>query len=118
MSANIAADDLFAFHTATGFSLAEAMQILTGMDAELRGRVLLASRTAKPGESTLRDPIERDPVVRRKVRQAREEAEELFKDKALGRCHSVWAKQAQILWDEHGIRWYSPAEMNPMTCFD
>jgi len=66
----------------------------------------------------LTDPIEQDPVIRLKVRQAgrKAEAQELYQ--GLSRCHAVWDKQANILWDEHGIRWYSPAQMNLLMDYD
>ena len=90
------------------------------MKPELRKRVLLAARTARPGQSMLTDPIEKEPNTRRKVREAREEAEQQAAAMGLtmGRCHFIWAKQAEILRNEHGIRWYSPAHMNPAVCFD
>lgn len=120
MSPTPSEDDVIAYHRGLAWSLEYARAELMNMEAELRERVLLASRTAKPGTSHLTDPIERDPAIRRKVREAREEAEHQAKAQGLtmGRCHFIWAKQAQILRDEHGINWYSPAEMNPSTCFD
>jgi len=36
----------------------------------------------------------------------------------MGRCHGVWKKMKEILRTEHGIEWYSPAEMNPKVAFD
>ena len=90
------------------------------MGAELRKRVLLASRTARPGQSMLVDPIEKDSATRGQVREAREKAEGLAEATGLtmGRCHFIWAKQAEILLDDHGIKWFSPAHMNPSACFD
>ena len=111
-------DDLIAFHKATGCPLSEARRELMRMETELRERILIAVRSDRSSDFGLSDPIEQDPVIRRKVRQAGAKAEELVSDKGLGRCHAVWARQAQILWDQDGIRWYSPAQMNPLTDFD
>ena len=113
-------DDVIAYHRGLAWTLDDARRELMQMKRELRERVVLAARTARPGTSHLTDPIERNPATRRMVREAREKAEELAEAEGLtmGRCHFVWATQARILWDEHGIRWYSPAHMNPSTCFD
>ena len=113
-------DDIITYHRGLAWTLEEAKWELIHMSAELRKRVLLASRTARPGQSMLSDPIERDPAVGGKVREAREEAERLAEPTGLtmGRCHFIWAKQAEILREEHGIHWFSPAHMNPSACFD
>jgi hypothetical protein len=115
---NLSADDLLAFHKATGCPLADARRTLRNLDPELRERILIASRLGKSDNLGLTDPIEQDAVIRRKVRQAGRKAEALVKEVGLGRCHAVWERQAQVLWDDHGIRWYSPAQMNPLTDFD
>jgi hypothetical protein len=120
MTATVSEEDVIAYHRGLAWTLQEARWELMHMEADLRERVLLASRTAKPGTTHLTDPIERDPAIRRKVREAREEAEQQAEALGLtmGRCHFIWAKQAEILRDEHGIKWYSSAAMNPSTCFD
>lgn len=114
----LSADDLIAFHKATGCPLADARRTLLNLEPELRERILIASRSEKSDDLGLADPIEQDPVIRRKVRQAGRKAEALVIAQGLGRCHAVWERQAQLLWDEHRIRWYSPAQMNPITDFD
>jgi hypothetical protein len=114
----LSADDLIAFHKASGCPLSEARRTLLDLEPELRERILIASRSEKSDDLGLTDPIEQDAVIRRKVRQAGRRAEALVNGKGLGRCHAVWERQAQILWDDHGIRWYSPAQMNPLTDFD
>ena len=113
-------DDIITYHRGLAWTLEVAKWELIHMSAELRNRVLIASRTARPGQSMLSDPIEIDPTLRGMVREAREKAEELAEATGLtmGRCHFIWAKQAEILLDEHGIRWFSPAHMNPSACFD
>ena len=114
----LSADDLIAFHKATGCPLSEARRTLVSLEPELRARILIASKSEQSDDLGLTDPIEQDAVIRRKVRLAGRKAEALVNGKGLGRCHAVWERQAQILWDEHGIRWYSPAQMNPLTDFD
>ena len=111
-------DDVTAYRKATGFDLESAREVLVKMKPELRKRVLRAARSQSGGEGQLRDPVEDDPSTREFVRQAAAEADRLVTDQGLGRCHSVWERQARILWREHKIRWYSPAEMNPLDLFD
>ena len=38
--------------------------------------------------------------------------------RGLGFCHTYWATKAQVLRDEFGIEWRSPAAMNPDVLFD
>jgi hypothetical protein len=113
-------DDVITYHRGLAWTLEAAKIELIHMSVELRKRVLIASRTAKPGQSMLSDPIETDPALRGTVSEAREKAEELAEATGLtmGRCHFVWAKQAEILRDDHGIKWFSPVHMNPSAYFD
>lgn len=62
-------------------------------------------------------PHEFHEVIRLKVRQGERKREAPVIDQALGRCHAVWERQARILREEHFVRWYSPAQMNPLTDF-
>ena len=57
-------------------------------------------------------------MIRRKIRQAAKKAEKLVPEVGMGRCHAIWEAQARILWEEHDIKWFSPAEMNPGVMFD
>jgi hypothetical protein len=36
----------------------------------------------------------------------------------LGYCHGVWSLKKHILWERYGIKWRTPAEMNPKIAFD
>jgi hypothetical protein len=114
----LSADDLIAFHKATGCPLAEARRVLMSVEQELRERILIAAKSEVCQYTGLADPIEQDPLIRRKVRQAGRRAGGLITTEGIGRCHAVWEKQAEILLDEHGIKWYSPAQMNPWIEFD
>ena len=35
-----------------------------------------------------------------------------------GDCHFLWEIKKKILWDEYGIAWQSPGELNPKVMFD
>ena len=118
MATDLLVDDLIAFHKATGCPLAEARHVLMDLQPKLRERILIASRSEVSSEFGLADPIEIDPVIGLLVRQAELKAETLVGYEGLGRCHAVWEKQAQILLEEHGVEWYSPAKMNPLIDFD
>lgn len=118
MTANLTADDLLAFHKATGIPMSHARSELLELEPDLRARVLVAVRAGEPAGIGLTDPIEQDPVIGSQVRMAAKRAEELVGEIGLGRCHAIWELQAEILWIDHQIRWYSPAQMNPWICFD
>ncbi len=68
------------------------------------------------------DPIEDDPILGPLVEEARLEAEaQLNADGRLGQfgsCHGLWGLQKDILLKKYGIRWRSPADMNPGILFD
>ena len=66
------------------------------------------------------DPIETDPKYQKQIKKAEKKAESKCKDKKgkLGYCHAFWGAKKQILFDEFGIEWKSPAELNPYWKFD
>ena len=66
------------------------------------------------------DPKEDDPKLRKVIRKAEKEAllELCDVPRKLGFCHQLWAKKKEILQEKYGIDWKTPAEMNPMVCFD
>lgn len=39
-------------------------------------------------------------------------------DYGLGYCHLYWETKKRILKEKYNIEWLSPAELNPMVCFD
>lgn len=111
-------DDVHAYGKATGGSPEDARYILVRMKPRLRERVLRAARSKPHRGGLLRDPVEVDPSTRKLVRHAAAKANRAVPFTGLGTCHSIWEEQARILWKEHKIRWYSPAEMNPGVEFD
>jgi hypothetical protein len=118
MPSALSADDLLAYHRATRCPLSQARRELMRLEPELRERVLIASRSSDGTVFSLTDPIEQDPVIRRLVRQAASKAEKQIPGDFMGKCHLIWKRQAEILWEENSIRWFSPAQMNPGACFD
>ena len=111
-------EDVIAYSKATGFPVKDAREVLVTLKPALRKRVLRAARSEPRRDGLLHDPVEDEPGMRKLVRQAAARAERAVTDQGLGRCHFVWEEQARILWREHKIRWYSPAEMNLGVCFD
>lgn len=64
------------------------------------------------------DPIEDDPEYASLFREVDAAIEAKFgTDLVLGRCHSIWAFQAELL-AARGIEWLSPSELNPGVLFD
>ena len=117
MAKQITPDELVEYCRATGFTMSEARSILENMSPKLRTRVLLAVQTQDSDEG-LSDPIEYDEVFGQLVKAAAVKAEQNVKDRGRGACHMIWEEQARILKEEHGIDWYTPAEMNPFNCYD
>jgi hypothetical protein len=116
----LANQDAFAFHKATGCPLARAIDILLEMEPLLRERVIEASH--KPKRSlVLRDPIETHAVTAELVLRAAKEAEEIVRQRSplrRGSAHAIWHEQARILAEKHQIVWFSPQQMNPGVFFD
>jgi len=118
MTYQITPDDLVDFCHATGCSMPMARSFLEEMDFKLRKRVMLAVQSQNAEGGIFQDPIELDEQFGKLVQEAAEKAEKTFTYKGMGACHLIWHEQARILKDEHGIDWYSPAEMNPWVNFD
>lgn len=65
------------------------------------------------------DPIEDTPEYR--AIAAELEARiiaEIGENSGMGYCHKYWAKKREILERDYGIKWRSPAVMNPTFRFD
>ena len=69
-----------------------------------------------------RDPQERDPKKRKLIKAAETEAEYSMEQdgtiKLGGACHILWGRQQDILREKYGMKWRTPAEMNPDVMFD
>ncbi len=69
-----------------------------------------------------KDPQEKDPQKKKLIQAAETEAEfTMTQDgtiKLEGSCHILWGRQQKILKERYGIKWSSPAEMNPDVMFD
>lgn len=121
MAAPPTPDQIHRLHRATGLGMREARELLS-WQPELGERILRAAQTQK---DRLHDPLENDPqhgpVIAAALERARAESAELKPDDdALkrGLIHWIWKRAKQILREEHGLVWYSPAEMNPGSVFD
>lgn len=113
-------NDVWDYHMASGLPVGRAKELLFAMSPNIRERVLLAVKQ-KGGRRLLVDPIETDPVLAGKVREAADEANQaadLAGHQGIGRCHFVWAIQKKILAERHGVTWLSPADINPAVAFD
>lgn len=72
------------------------------------------------------DPIEDTVEYKRVIAEVNQEVnqevdrfmEEHHNKVLLGACHIDWAAKKRILKDKHDIDWKTPAEMNPIVCFD
>lgn len=69
--------------------------------------------------------IKHDPIEETKEYQAIEEELEakIAKElegvrKGMGFCHIYWSKKREILMRDYGIKWSSPATLNPHVLFD
>ena len=79
-------------------------------------------RTLKAFAKELRDPWEDDPRYAQILAAADDQAELELENHpmkgGLGFCHVFWAKKKEILRQNHGIEWLTPAEQHPGTIFD
>ncbi|MBX9626768.1 MAG: hypothetical protein K2X82_23405 [Gemmataceae bacterium] len=66
------------------------------------------------------DPIEDDPEVQPQLRAAEHEAADEWKDVPLEwrRGPGRMNRKKKILQEKYGIRWRTPAELNPDKAFD
>ena len=82
--------------------------------AVLRDRIGQA-KACQQDATLLHDPIEDDPQYADVFAQVDREVDELLKDRdhGLGFCHLVWRHRKKILKQKHGVKWFSPGDMNP-----
>ncbi|MCH5242911.1 MAG: hypothetical protein J1F67_10930 [Muribaculaceae bacterium] len=77
---------------------------------------------------SLKGPKNSDEVLK-KIEEIKEELEAKIEQKLierdliryknqLGFCHTYWGIKAEILKNEYGIKWLSPAECNPLEKYD
>lgn len=68
------------------------------------------------------DPIEKDPKYVSIFNSIDDEVEVDLKNHPLkdqmGFCHIFWDRKQELLKTKYGIKWRTPAEMNPDILFD
>lgn len=73
-------------------------------------------------ETDLHDPIQDDPALRSAFRRAGKLAAARLKESGIegcmGACLALWSYEQDVLREEFGIVWFTPAQMNPETMFD
>lgn len=76
----------------------------------------------EPHEALYRDPMAEDPRYAAAVAAASVQAERELErhplNGGLGFCRVFWLRKKQILWQQHGIEWLSPADRNPCVLFE
>lgn len=120
------AEETMAIRRATGLPVLEAKEFIRSSSPELIQRILDAhsARCAagtQEAREALRDPIEDDAVAGAVVRKVLAEVErdvEAEYGTLRMLCHLIWNNARRRLLEEHGIVWYSPAQMNPGSVFD
>ena len=67
-----------------------------------------------------RDPVEWTAEYEKVIDEAEEKANAELADvpRGMGFCHAYWHSLANILFEDYGIVWRSPAMMNPGVMFD
>jgi hypothetical protein len=72
-----------------------------------------------PDDDFRHDPIEANPAYAAALLRATLEAErEVGESGEEGHCHEFWAEKQRLLLKRFGVRWESPADMNPESEFD
>ena len=120
MAKSLSTDDLDVIHRATKVNRSMLRLFLDRKKPRLLGKIVAASHIAITlgRYEELRDPLEDDPKWATKIHEEHEAADGEIKGDGMGRCHLVWQRQAEILWEKYQIRWFSPAEMNPWIMMD
>lgn len=114
---------------ATGLPVMQAREFITASSAELVQRILDGHRVRHATQlgnlhaHFLQDPIQDDPlvgpIVRRVIEEVSRELETAHAhNRPRGLCHLIWRTTQERLLQDHSIVWYSPAQLNPGSCFD
>ena len=107
--------------------MVQEVQRRTGKDPEECRRLLTAPSLAEywtlsgdgPDDDFRHDPIEANPAYAAALLRATLEAErQVGESGEEGHCHEVWAEKQRLLLKQCGVRWQSPAELNPESEFD
>lgn len=66
------------------------------------------------------DPVEKTKKYKSIEKEMEEKVMNRLKDvpKGMGWCHLYWSTKREILWNDYGIEWRSPSQMNPRVMFD
>ena len=131
-----APDQIARLRNATGLGWLAARLFFGGKSTTLCERILLARET-QTGR-LLHDPIEDDSALNHQFEDAKIKSEASFENWVAnnnaqlirlglthmvskhprGGCHFRWRQMKTILQEQHGIGWFTPAEMNPGIRFD
>lgn len=107
--------------------MVQEVQRRTGKGLEECRRLLTAPSLAEywalsgdgPDDDFRHDPIEASPAYAAALLRATLEAERAVGVSGEeGHCHELWAEKQRLLLKQCGVRWRSPAEMNPESDFD
>ena len=129
------AETLMRFREVTGMGWLQTKLFFAGRSDVLCERILRAHQ--EQTGHTFHDPIEDDSQFKDHIAKARTAAEQnqkewvsernqklrdsghgqLVREWPLGSCHRIWKLMKEDL-KQHGISWYSPAEINPGHRFD
>ncbi|HWB01508.1 MAG TPA: hypothetical protein VG796_00700 [Verrucomicrobiales bacterium] len=120
------AEETMAIRRATGLPVLEAKEFIRSSSPELIQRILDAHSARRAvatqeAREALHDPIEDDAVAGAVVRRVLAEVERDVKAECgtlRMQGHLIWNNARKRLLKEHGIVWYSPAQMNPGDVFD
>jgi hypothetical protein len=132
----ISAEVVMRVHRATGMPSQHCKQHLERLSPTHITKLLDA--TARQRGPTYHDPVEDDPLLSGIFQQARREAQALADEEIerrreeyrrdglesvefllkRGHCHRVWHIMQRLLREQHGIEWFTPAQMSPGVCMD
>lgn len=125
------------FRRVTGLPVLVAKRELEELNPEEQLARVVKAENRPSG--VCRDPLEEDeaigPIIRdvmtsvaervrqeheRRIDEVRKTAPTMADFLSMGRgmCHRIWRETKLQLEFEHGIKWRSPAELNPDTTFD
>lgn len=66
----------------------------------------------------IKDPVENTEAYKKAMKHIQPILDEEFKGRGLGACHAIWSRKKELLFQQYGIFWQSPAELNKNVIFD
>ena len=72
----------------------------------------------RSGHSIIKDPVENTAAYKEAMKHIQPVLDEEFPVRGLGMCYAIWSRKQELLLQQYGIFWQTPAELNKNVTFD